>query len=437
MLHSLVVGLGRAGGGLHLPVLRQARRRRPELFAAAPLVGVDPLVGLAPPDDADDPPFARPAPTARPGQPMPSAPPPTSFRRGLHHTGGPQVEPPHAASRSADRPSAARPVPAAVPPPAADLRLLPDLRDPSRLPPPDTTVAHVCTPPLGRVGVVARLLELGYRRLVVEKPLAADPAALAALVRLVRAADAQVAVVAPWLASTLTDRLTELASEPERHRLGLGALRRVSVLQHKPRFRRSLLTHGHPTAFDIEVPHALGVLLTLAGDAEVVSARCTDLVVGGQVLPALGSARLRLLHHGGVRSEIRSDLGSPVRERRITLHFEHATAIGHYPGAADDEYAQLRLRRRDRADPTDRTAAERLSRHEVFPDDALTRFMLRSYAAFAARADLSDDFACHVRAVDLLGRAKELSGVARSDGPAPDGWAGESALAQPAGAPER
>lgn len=32
MLHSLVIGLGRARAGLHLPVLRKARATAPDLF---------------------------------------------------------------------------------------------------------------------------------------------------------------------------------------------------------------------------------------------------------------------------------------------------------------------------------------------------------------------------------------------------------------------
>ncbi len=354
MFHTLVVGLGRAGAGLHVPVLLRARRAQPQLFAPGPLVGVDPR-------------------------------PPGAGRAGAGNAG-------------AGRTGASGAGP--------ELRVADSLRQVAQLPPPDRTVVHVCTPPVARVDIVGRLLDLGYRRLVLEKPLAVDLAQLRTLAGLFETSGAEVAVVAPWSASALTDRLVQLVTGAPK--TGPGPLHSIDVIQYKPRFQRSLMTDGHPTAFDIEVPHALGVLLQLAGDAEVTDGRTTDLALGPTLLPRLGSARLTLRHHSGVRSEIHSDLTSPVRERRITLRFERGTAVGHYPGSADDEYAQLRF-----------TTAQRgpQAAAEVFADDALTAFMLRSYAGFAAgfaaepafRADLERQF----RVVELLSRAKQFGAADR------------------------
>jgi predicted dehydrogenase len=327
MFRTLIVGLGRAGAGLHLPVLLRLRHEPARLFAEAPLLAVDP-----------DP---------------------------------------------------------AAPPDIPDLRLLPSLAAARRVLDPERTVVHLCTPPRGRAQLVAEIADLGFRRLIIEKPLAAFPDDLDALTELVHRLDLDVSVVAPWLASTLTDRLTALVRAGR-----FGELRRITVHQHKPRFRRSLATHGHPTAFDIELPHALGVVLRLAGDAEVVRADWRDLRVADQVRPALGFARLVLAHHGGVRTELVSDLTSPVRERRIALRFADATAIGHYPGSEDDEYAQLRLNERG------------VSSREVFPDDALGSYLRRSYTRFHTGPRLPRaEFDSQVRAVRLLTDAKRLSGA--------------------------
>ncbi|MFI9269721.1 Gfo/Idh/MocA family oxidoreductase [Kitasatospora sp. NPDC052896] len=335
MLRTLVVGLGRAGAGLHIPVLLRLRRepgRR--LFADGPILAVDPRPAAVP--------------------------------------GGPEV-------RLVASPAAAR-----------------QQLDPAR------TVVHLCTPPEERTALVRELVELGFRRLIIEKPLSAHHSDLAALARLVRTERLAVSVVAPWLASTLTERLEGLVVQGE-----LGPLRRISVRQHKPRIRRSLHTHGHPTAFDIEIPHSLGVALRLAGDAEVVQADCQDLRVGDQLRPALASARLVLAHRGGVRTEIVSNLASPIRERRITLRFQHGTATGHYPGSADDEYAHLRL------------SGRRLSSHEVFPDDSLSHYLRRAYDRFLDERPLPPaEFEQHVRAVGLLADAKRISrATARSSQP--------------------
>lgn len=327
MFRTLVVGLGRAGAGLHIPVLLGLRREPGRLFADAPILTVDPR-SAAWCDDSPE------------------------VRRAL------SLE----AARQALDPAA--------------------------------TVVHLCTPPDQRAHLVAELARLGFRRLIIEKPLAAQPADLAALEQVVRREQLEVSVVAPWLASALTERLERLVQDGE-----LGALRRISVRQHKPRFRRSLVTHGHPTAFDIEIPHALGVALRLAGDGEVTQADCRDLRVGSELRPALGGARLVLAHRGGVRTEIVSDLTSPIRERRITLRFERGTAVGHFPGSADDEYAQLRI------------SARRINSREVFCDDALSSYLRRAYGRFlAGRVPPEAEFDRHARAVRLLSDAKRISG---------------------------
>ncbi|WP_435129285.1 Gfo/Idh/MocA family oxidoreductase [Actinacidiphila sp. bgisy144] len=355
MLRTLVVGLGRAGAGLHLPVLAKARARQDRCFAPEPVVGYD----------------QDPAARAR-------------------HAG-------------------------------AGRHLVASLAAARRELDPERTVVHVCTPPVARVEVVSELLRLGFRKLLLEKPLAAGPDDLARLLASLRQEglrpDLRTAVVAPWLASTLTDRLAALVAgrgaeetQGPRSAVGvaagaldtLGALRQISVVQDKPRFQRSLATSGHPTAFDVEVPHALGVLLRLAGDAEVVSAGCTDLRVDGRCLPRLGGATLALAHRGGVRSVVRSDLTSPVRERRITLLFEHGTAVGHYPADSYDRYAQLRLTAADSA----------TERREVFRDEALTEFMLRAYAYFGGDGPCPATVEQQARVVELLGRAKELAAAA-------------------------
>lgn len=328
MLRTLVVGLGRAGSGLHVPVLCRARAAAgASLFADEPIVAIDPAV----------------------------------------------------------RPDGLPPEVVVVPSPAAARALL----DPAR------TVTHVCTPPVARIEVVEELAGLGFRDLIIEKPLAADPVELAAFDALRTRHDLRVIVVAQWLGSALTRRLRALVEGGE-----LGALRTVTFAQHKPRFTRSLATAGHPTAFDIELPHALGVVLALAGPARVVDASGSDLRVGDTVLPRLGGARLRLAHASGVRSDLVSDLSAPIRERRIALGFAHGSATGHYPVAQDDDHARLTVH------------APGHSTSEVFPDDSLTGFVCESYRRFLAVKD-------SLRESDVTMINKCVGDAARSSRPAP------------------
>lgn len=336
MLRSLIVGLGRSGLGLHRPVLRR--------LAASPdgadVVSREPAVGYDP----------RPA-----------------ARRG---------------------------------PLGEDLTMVPDLAAARALLDPAATVVHVCTPPAVRLGVLSDIAALGFRNVVVEKPLAADQESLAGIDRLRGEVGLHLAVVSPWLASSLTGRLRGLVRE-------WGPPRSIHVVGRKPRFRRGLADSGPLTVFDVEIPHALNVALRLAGAAALVDAAWTDLVVGDRVVPRLGAGRLVLDHDAGTRTEIHSDLGAPVRERRIVLDFAAGHAVGHYAVSDADEYAQWEV-----------VSGDGVRRREVFADDSLGAFLLAAYRAFAAGTAATDevagDLALHAHTAALLCDAKERCRAAQA-----------------------
>ncbi|MFF0148818.1 putative dehydrogenase [Amycolatopsis sulphurea] len=295
-MQTLVVGLGRAGAGLHVPVLAKARSLAPDLFGDEPVVGCDP------------------------GRPVPANPRLTVAR---------------------------------------------DLDHARRLVEPKDTVVHVCTPPDVRTAVVAELAAHGFRRFVVEKPLAPDTDELARMQRLIRKHRLRLEVVEPWLASTLTHRLTEVVRDNE-----FGELRAITIEQDKPRFRRSLSGSAGQNAFDVELPHGVGLALRLAGNARVTHATGYDLVLDDLVVPRMGGAEVGLRHTSGVRSRITSDLTSPIRQRRVTCEFTHGTAVGHYPVSEDDDHAQLTLTRNGRTE------------HAVLRDDCLLSWMIGAYRGF-------------------------------------------------------
>jgi predicted dehydrogenase len=324
MLHTLIVGMGRSGQGLHLPALARVRAAAPGLLARTPVLAVDP--------------FRSPA-----------------------------------------------EVPGVV---AAG-----SLEEAARLRPPARTVVHLCTPPGARASVLAGLARLGYRKIIVEKPLAVDLAGLVAVARIRRRWGLDVTVVTHWLDSALTRRL-RAAVHGGQH----GELRRIEVIQNKPRFTRSAAAHDHPTAFDVELPHALAVVLSLAGGARITAASWDDMVVEPLRIPRLGRARLRLDHFTGTRTEIDSDLTSPVRERRITLEFDRAVLVGHYPCSEADHTAQLRV-----------VQAGREVARSVFTDAAFAAFLRGVYARYAGpAAGLHRTLPVQVDTVRLLTEAKRL-----------------------------
>lgn len=334
--HTFLVGLGRSGRGLHLPVLARTRalERYRHLFADAPFIAWDP------------------------------------------------------SRHAAELPGT---------------QLAGSLAEAASMAAPERTVVHVCTPPTVRAEVLERLAWLGYRMYIVEKPLATDAGELARIDRLRRSAGLQMEVVAPWLASALTARIQTILGDGQ-----LGRLHAISVLQRKPRFTRTQAGDGHPTAFDIEMPHAVGLALRLAGKARVVEAACADMRFDPVVIPNMGRAWLVLEHTGGPRTEVDCDLTSPVRERCVILKLDGGTLIGHYSSSDEDDAAQLRIR------------VGGLETSTVFRDDALATFLTRTYERFAASTSISEDLSLNCEVVRLLARAKWLS---RHRGPDPPPWA--------------
>lgn len=326
MLRTFIVGLGRAGLGLHWPVLRRLRERSPWLFAGDPPLALD-------------------------AQDMRAA--------------------------------------------AVDAGLLPvsSLAEATGLTDPANTIVHICTPPVARLDLLRRLSAAGFRQIVMEKPLAADAETLAEIEELRRSANLRMVMVAHWLDSALTRRLLELIRNDE-----LGPLKSISFAQLKPRLQRTLRSTGHPTAFDVELPHSVGVALRIAGDAKMTAAELTDMKVGRLVVPGMGSARLDLDHESGPHTTIFSDLSSPVRERRIVLEFAGGRAIGHFPGGEDDHFAHLTIVRG--AGMSSGVSAD------VFPDDALSTFFTRVYEEFADGLSFAEEFRLATRVVELLDEAK-------------------------------
>ncbi|GGU92778.1 hypothetical protein GCM10010182_05140 [Actinomadura cremea] len=324
MLHTLIVGMGRAGHRLHLPSLAKVRAAAPGLLAPAPIVAFDPF---RPPVGAD----------------------------GVVTVGS--------------------------------------LEEAARCHPPARTVVHLCTPPHVRAAMLDRLAGLGHRKIIVEKPLAVDLIGLAAVARIRRRWNLDLTVATHWLDSALTRRLRSAVAGGR-----YGELRGISVVQNKPRFSQGAGARTHPTAFDVEVPHALAVALDLAGDARIVDASWDDLLLADRTVPRLGGAHLRLTHRSGVRTEIDSDLTSPVRERRITLEFDDGVLVGHYPCSDADHTAQLRaVRPGGQASWT------------VLDDDALPTFLRKAYERYAAPAPIAHGtLPLQVDAVRLLTEAKRL-----------------------------
>ncbi|MGW1224377.1 Gfo/Idh/MocA family protein [Streptomyces sp. NPDC002530] len=250
-------------------------------------------------------------------------------------------------------------------------------------------VFHVAVPPGAHRDCLEELLRAGAQRFILEKPIAHTVQEAAHLVELVEATGAQVLPMSVWPASRVTEAAEELIAAG-----AIGTPVSYHMEQSKPRFRRSLETRGHGSAFEVELPHQLLLALHLAGPvAEVTESRGWDLPLPTGRLARLGGAEVVLRHTSGVTTTLYTDLGSPVRRRRLHVHGTEGTLVADYPVSGDDDFGQVRIAGR----PV----------HQVVQDAPLTRFIEQAYAHFRGeRPAPRSDLALHLESMELLDTAR-------------------------------
>lgn len=256
-------------------------------------------------------------------------------------------------------------------------------------------ILHICTPPTLHLESLREALKKGYRKIILEKPMAPSTDDAREISLLVKAYCAEVLVVAVWLNSTLTaSLLCDIAP---------GDFSAIEVLHNKARFSRTLQRKDEHI-FDIEIPHQLSLVLPLIGpQVNLLSAVTLDMSVHGEIRPTMGRGEIVLQGLQGGIVRLISNLDYPVRERSITVHMHNGEKwVGNYPVSGDDSYSQLFKYSRQNI----------LIAHEVFEDDPLTA-CLRNYYTWWSRAGellpmpAGADLDFNLRVVTLIDQAKK------------------------------
>jgi predicted dehydrogenase len=232
------------------------------------------------------------------------------------------------------------------------------------------TVVHICTPPETHYQVLLSALGKGYRRFIVEKPLAISAAQATAMVDVVDAYGASMRVVALWPHSWAISALRRVIAS-NLH----GPLQELTIVQNKPRFFLTRQRVGESVLF-IEVPHQVALALSLAGEAASLnSAHAWPMRFSDRLVPQMGGCVLRLAHASGVKTTINSALDHHARERWVSARFADGSVASAYLSVSrDDLYAQLK-----RYGPNGS-----LIEHVVDQDDAFAECLGAYYHHFSA-----------------------------------------------------
>jgi len=354
-LGAVVVGLGRAGLGLHIPVLEKIRRDRAAASPFGAVVGVvDPVEG--------------------------------GIKRALHRLEYDYGYDPRGVSSATS---------------------LADLTDVD----PDNTIVHICTPADDHASTLRAATDVGFRRIIVEKPCAATTADVDEMRRIADRTGARIAVINPYLYSrsvaSCKDKIRQVGRQPHY----------LEFEMSKPRTAPTLAGRSKPeSVMDVELPHqiATALYLTEASRYKVLRAevrhmhyRETDTEVC-QVVRNMGLGII-VLELDECIAVLVSYLDSLTRTRELKLRFPNTEHIEAFLPVTGDDHTSVIMEYSGHN--TDGSAEQ--TRVAKLPDDMLARCLFDMYTRFITDTPQLSDLTFNRKVVDVMDKAKMFARIRR------------------------
>ena len=354
-LGAVIVGLGRAGMGLHIPVLEKIRRNG---AGTSPFGAV---VGLV--DTAE-----------------------SGARRALHRLEADYGYDPHQVSCG---------------------RSLTDLRGID----PENTIVHICTPADDHASALRAATDAGYRRIIVEKPCAANTAEVDEMQRVADRTGASIAVINPYLYSrsvaSCMDKIQQVGRQPHY----------LEFEMSKPRTAPTLAGRSKPeSVMDVELPHQIATALHLTQSsryrvlrAEVrhMHYRETD-TEACQVVRNMGLGVI-VLELDECVAVLVSYLDALTRTRELKLRFPNHEHIEAFLPVTGDDHTSVIIEYSGRN--SDGSMEQR--RVAKLPDDMLTRCLFDMYSRFITGSPQLSDLTFNRKVVDVMDKAKMFARIRR------------------------
>lgn len=354
-LGAVIVGLGRAGLGLHVPVLEKIRH---DSAAASPFGAV---VGLV--DTVEG-----------------------GIRRALHRLEYDYGYDPRRVSCATS---------------LADLTGVD----------PDHTVVHICTPADDHAPALRAATEAGFRRIIVEKPCAANIADVDEMRRIADRTGAGIAVINPYLYSrsvaSCKDKIRQVGQQPHY----------LEFEMSKPRTTPTLLGRSKPeSVMDVELPHqiATALYLTEASRYRVLRAEVrhmhyremdTDVC---QVVRNMGVG-IVVLELDQCIAVLVSSLDALTRTRELKLRFPNTDHIEAFLPVTGDDHTSVIMEYSGHN--TDGSIEQ--TRVAKLPDDMLARCLFDMYSRFVTGSPQLSDLTFNRKVVDVMDRAKTFARIRR------------------------
>jgi predicted dehydrogenase len=273
----------------------------------------------------------------------------------------------------------------------------------------ETTVVHVCTPEGAHLATLQQAAALGFHRFVIEKPCAGNIVDVDEMQRVVDQKDINVAIVNPYLYSRSVElckrKISSIGEKPHYLEFELS----------KPRKRPTLQGRSSPeSVIDVELPHqiATALYLTEAQHYRVLRTETRHMHYREEdtdpckVIQNMGLGII-VLELDQTIAFLISYLDARTRTRVLKLRFSSTEYVEAFlPVSGEDhtsEFVEYAGRNSDGS--TDQTNSQK------FPDDLFAKCLGDIYSKFAAGQPHLSDIAFNRKVVDVMSKAKALAGL--------------------------
>ena len=276
---------------------------------------------------------------------------------------------------------------------------------------PDHTIVHICTPADDHASSLREATDAGFRRIIVEKPCAANTAEVDEMRRIADRTGARIGVINPYLYSrsvaSCKDKIQQVGRQPHY----------LEFEMSKPRTTPTLAGRSRPeSVIDVELPHQIATALHLTESsryrvlrAEVrhMHYRETD-ADPCQVVRNMGVGVI-VLELDECVAVLISYLDALTRTRQLKLRFPNTEHIEAFLPVTGDDHTSVVVEYSGR-NTDGSTEQQRVAK---LPDDMLARCLFDMYSRFATDAPQVSDLDFNRKVVDVMDKAKTLAWIRR------------------------
>jgi predicted dehydrogenase len=276
---------------------------------------------------------------------------------------------------------------------------------------PDNTIVHICTPADDHASALRAATEAGFRRIIVEKPCASNAADVDEMRRIADRTGASIGVINPYLYSrsvaSCKDKIQQVGRQPHY----------LEFEMSKPRIAPTLHGRSRPeSVMDVELPHqiATALYLTEASRYRVLRAevrhmhyRETD-TEPCRVIRNMGLGII-VLELDECIAVLVSYLDALTRTRELRLRFPNTEHIEAFLPVTGDDHTSVIMEYSGH----DSDGSAEQTRVAKLPDDMLARCLFDMYTRFITDSPQISDLTFNRKVVDVMDKAKRFARIRR------------------------